>query len=190
MAGETAMTKAVWNGVTLAESDDIALVEGNAYFPAEALNAEYFRAGSATRDTYCHWKGTATYRDVVVDGAENAGAAWTYDAPYDEAAVIKDRFAFWNGVEIVDAPEGMGLLERTPSLQGGKTGWEALCWMLVKSPKTVLTPADVTAATSIPESGLAQAWQVYDVQRYASRYRWSLEGGGGTSDPVRLQKAA
>ena len=63
------MTKAVWNGVTLAESDDIALVEGNAYFPAEALNAEYFRAGSATRDTYCHWKGTATYRDVVVDGA-------------------------------------------------------------------------------------------------------------------------
>ena len=27
------MVKAVWNGITIAESDDIVVVEGNAYFP-------------------------------------------------------------------------------------------------------------------------------------------------------------
>ena len=31
------MTKAIWNGATIAESDDIALVEGNAYFPADGV---------------------------------------------------------------------------------------------------------------------------------------------------------
>jgi uncharacterized protein (DUF427 family) len=29
--------QAVWNGTVLAESDDIVTVEGNAYFPLEAL---------------------------------------------------------------------------------------------------------------------------------------------------------
>ena len=181
------MTKAIWNGVTLAESDDIAHVEGNAYFPADAVNPQYLRDSAATKPTYCHWKGYAKYRDVVVDGAENPGAAWYYDDPYEESAIIKDRVAFWNGVEIIDAPEGLGLVERSPSLQGGKTGWEALCWMLSKSPKTVLTAAEITDATGIPPSGLADAWQVFDVQRYAGHYRWSLTGDGGTA---RLEKAA
>ncbi len=31
------MAKAVWNGKTLAESDDIEVVEGNLYFPAESI---------------------------------------------------------------------------------------------------------------------------------------------------------
>ncbi len=183
------MTKAVWNGVTLAQSDEIAHVEGNAYFPAVAVDPKYMRESEGTRPTFCHWKGTAKYRDVVVDGAVNPGAAWYYDAPYEESAIIKDRVAFWNGVEIIDAPEGMGLVERSPSLQGAKTGWEALCWMLSKSPKTVLTAAEVTGTTGIPESGMEDAWQVYDVQRYATHYRWTLTGGAG-GEPLRLKKAA
>nr|MBP6160066.1 DUF427 domain-containing protein [Giesbergeria sp.] len=32
--------KAVWNGVTVAESDDTVLVEGNHYFPESALKRE------------------------------------------------------------------------------------------------------------------------------------------------------
>ena len=30
--------KAVWNGITLAESDDTVVVEGNHYFQPESLN--------------------------------------------------------------------------------------------------------------------------------------------------------
>ena len=34
--------KAIWNGRTLAESDDTLVVEGNHYFPADSVRAEYF----------------------------------------------------------------------------------------------------------------------------------------------------
>lgn len=182
------MTKAIWNGATIAESDDIALVEGNAYFPADGVRWEHFRKSESVKPTYCHWKGYSEYYDVLVDGAENGGAAWFYPDPYAQAAIIKDRVAFWSGVEIVDAPEGAGLVEKSPSVRDGLTGWEALCWLLSKTPKTVLTPADVTENSEIPESELEQAWQVYDVQRYATHYRWQLVRDDAGA-PVRLEKA-
>lgn len=90
--------KATWNGATLAESDDTVVVEGNHYFPPQSINDEYF-TDSATH-TLCPWKGTASYKTVVVDGEENADAAWYYPEPKDAAAEIKDRFAFWHGVQV------------------------------------------------------------------------------------------
>ncbi len=41
---------------------------------------------------------------------------------------------------------------------------------------------------AISESGIEAAWAVYDVQRYASRYKWRLAGGGATGEPVRIEK--
>ena len=83
------MTEAVWSGVTLAQSDDIALVEGNAYFPAPAVNWSHLRESVDVRATYCHWKGFAKYYDVIVDDAENKGAAWIYEEPYPESIIIQ-----------------------------------------------------------------------------------------------------
>ncbi|NRB48520.1 MAG: DUF427 domain-containing protein [Saprospiraceae bacterium] len=93
--------KAIWNGQVLAESDDIVLIEGNAYFPADSLNKDFFQ-DSGTH-TVCPWKGTASYYTLSVDGQQNSDAAWYYPAPKDAAKVIKDRVAFWKGVEVVDA---------------------------------------------------------------------------------------
>ena len=59
------MTKAVWNGVTLAESDKVETIEGNVYFPDEAVKREFFRPSSTTSS--CTWKGQARYYTVVVD---------------------------------------------------------------------------------------------------------------------------
>jgi len=92
------MPRATWKGVVLAESDDTILVEGNHYFPRESINEAYF-AGSDTH-TRCHWKGTASYFDVVVDGERNPDAAWYYPTPSDAATQIRDRVAFWRGVEV------------------------------------------------------------------------------------------
>lgn len=92
------MVKAVWNGAVLAQSDDTVIVEGNHYFPAEAIRSEYFRPSDAT--SICPWKGTANYRSIVVDGAENRDAAWYYAEPKPAAAQIRGRIAFWKGVEI------------------------------------------------------------------------------------------
>jgi uncharacterized protein (DUF427 family) len=90
--------KATWNGAVLAESDDTVVVEGNHYFPAEALNKEFFQASNA--HTICPWKGQASYYDVTVKGEVNKEAAWYYPEPKEAAANIKNRVAFWKGVKV------------------------------------------------------------------------------------------
>jgi uncharacterized protein (DUF427 family) len=93
--------RATWNGAVLAESDRTVVVEGNHYFPPEDVRAEYFE-DSDTR-TVCPWKGDASYRSVVVDGARNEDAAWYYPAPKEAAEEITDRVAFWKGIEVTEA---------------------------------------------------------------------------------------
>ncbi len=90
--------KATWNGATLAESEETVVVEGNHYFPPESVRAEYLR--DSDTHTTCPWKGLASYKSIEVGGQLNADAAWYYPEPKDAAAEIKDRFAFWRGVEI------------------------------------------------------------------------------------------
>ena len=90
--------KAIWNGAVLAQSDKTIVVEGNHYFPAGAINKEYFRP-SATH-TVCGWKGTASYYDVVANGAINKDAAWFYAETKPEAKEIENYVAFWKGVEV------------------------------------------------------------------------------------------
>ena len=63
------MAKAIWEGVTLAESNQTVEVEGNQYFPSDAIKTEYFKP-SATH-TVCPWKGTASYYDVEVGGRDS-----------------------------------------------------------------------------------------------------------------------
>ena len=92
------MPKAVWNGSVVAESDSVESVEGNTYFPPEALQRQHLRESEHT--SICPWKGTARYYDVVVDGKENPNAAWYYPEPKPAAANIKGHVAFWKGVEV------------------------------------------------------------------------------------------
>jgi uncharacterized protein (DUF427 family) len=92
------MVKAVWNGVTIAESNDTVVVEGNHYFPRTAVNGALLTDSATT--TVCGWKGTAHYHNIVAGGAENPGAAWYYPDLKPEAAKIKDRIAFWKGVQV------------------------------------------------------------------------------------------
>ena len=93
------MPKAVWNGVIIAESDDTIVVEGNHYFPPQAVKQELLRPSEAT--TECSWKGTANYYDVVVGDEVNEQAAWYYHQPLPAAAEIQDYVAFWKGVRVV-----------------------------------------------------------------------------------------
>lgn len=176
------MTKAIWNGCILAESDDIVLVEGNAYFPRIDVDWGYVQLSYDIEPTYCHWKGVADYYDVFANGLESLGVAWCYPDTYDEAASIRHRVAFWKDVDIVDAPDGKGLVEQTPSLRGDKTGWKALCWYIKTTDKSVLSPEDVRENTNLSEAELSEAWLNYDVQRYAKKYKWELN--------VHLEKTA
>ena len=97
--------QAVWNGQVVAEApkDELIRIEGNWYFPPQAIKREFY--AESDLHTECFWKGTASYYDVTVDGKTNAGAAWYYPEPMDGSVqrVGKDfssYVAFWRGVEV------------------------------------------------------------------------------------------
>lgn len=92
------MAKATWRGAVIAESETFELVEGNVYFPPEALRREHLRASDT--HTTCGWKGEASYYDVVVGDEVNRDAAWYYPTPKAAAAQVAGYVAFWRGVEV------------------------------------------------------------------------------------------
>ena len=92
------MARATWNGAVIAESDRYELVEGNVYFPPEAVRREYLRESDT--HTVCGWKGVASYYTLVVDGKENPDAAWYYPDPRDAAKNVTGHVAFWKGVRV------------------------------------------------------------------------------------------
>jgi uncharacterized protein (DUF427 family) len=92
------MAKAMWEGAVVAESNQTIEVEGNQYFPPDAVKREYFKA--SPHHTTCPWKGLASYYDLEVGGKRNANAAWFYPEPKPAATQIKDYVAFWKGVKV------------------------------------------------------------------------------------------
>ena len=92
------MVKAIWNGKVIAESEHTEIVEGNYYFPPEALQNEFFQPSDT--ETECPWKGKARYYTLVVGNKQNADAAWCYPHPKPAAQSIAGKVAFWKGVQV------------------------------------------------------------------------------------------
>ena len=92
------MPKAVWHGITIAESDDTVVVEGNHYFPREALRKDVIRPSDT--HTLCPWKGTASYYSLELDGRVSKDAVWYYPEPKSAAEQIRGRVAFWKDVQV------------------------------------------------------------------------------------------
>jgi uncharacterized protein (DUF427 family) len=94
------MPTAKWNEAVLAQApaDAVEIVEGNVYFPPDAVKRDYMTP-SETK-TVCAWKGTASYYHVTVDGKTNRDAAWYYADPKAAAENIRGRIAFWRGVQV------------------------------------------------------------------------------------------
>lgn len=91
--------KAMWNGHVIAESDDTVFVEGNYYFPMNAVRESFLQDSDTT--SLCSWKGIANYYHLVVDGVQNENAAWFYKNPKEAAKRVAGRIAFWRGVQVV-----------------------------------------------------------------------------------------
>ncbi len=90
--------KAIWNSQIIAESEKTIVVEGNHYFPPDAIKKEFFEESQT--HTTCGWKGVASYFSIVVGGKKNNDAAWYYPDPRDAAKHIKGYVAFWRGVKV------------------------------------------------------------------------------------------
>ena len=90
--------KAIWNGQIVAESYETIVIEGNHYFPSNSINKDYF--SESTTNSFCPWKGTASYYSLDVEGKKNNDAAWYYPDASDLARKIEGMIAFWKGVEV------------------------------------------------------------------------------------------
>jgi uncharacterized protein (DUF427 family) len=91
--------KAIWNNTVIAESNETITIEGNQYFPPQSIHADYFTPSET--HTVCHWKGTASYYNIEIDGQINKDAAWYYPETSSSAAAIKGYVAFWKGVQVI-----------------------------------------------------------------------------------------
>lgn len=92
--------KAIWKDTLIAQSNETIVIEGNHYFPPDAVDKQYLVHSDML--TQCPWKGTANYYSIEVDGEQNKDAAWFYPEPKDAAKQIKGYVAFWRGVDIVE----------------------------------------------------------------------------------------
>ena len=92
------MSRAIWNGVTLAGSAACEIVDGNHYFPPDSINREHLVESETT--TVCPWKGTASYYNVKVGDEVNEDAVWCYPSTKEAAKNIEGYFAFWKGVAV------------------------------------------------------------------------------------------
>jgi len=87
-----------FNGKTIAESSMALRMQESTYSPvyyvplADVDPAVITHTGHST---HCPYKGEASYYSVTVgiESAENA--IWTYEAPYEAVAAIKDHVAFY-----------------------------------------------------------------------------------------------
>ena len=92
--------KAVLGDITIADSDDTIVVEGNHYFPPDSIRWEHL-SPSRSRSV-CPWKGVASYYHVNAGGRDARSSAWTYRHPFPWIRKVRDHVAFWGAIEIHD----------------------------------------------------------------------------------------
>jgi uncharacterized protein (DUF427 family) len=90
--------RVTFNGEVIADSlDAIRLDESKYasvyYVPRKDVKME--RLARTTHSTHCPFKGVASYYTLSVGGRSAANAVWSYEQPYDEMSVIKERLAFY-----------------------------------------------------------------------------------------------
>ena len=89
----------VFNGVVIADSRRAWRVLETShppvyYIPPEDINMHYLRE-TAGGNSWCEWKGQASYYNVVSTGQSAQKAAWGYLQPTPSFVAIKDHLAFY-----------------------------------------------------------------------------------------------
>jgi uncharacterized protein (DUF427 family) len=96
------MPRAVWRGTVLGAAERTRMVEGNHYFPPDAVRWEHLVQSDTT--TWCWWKGRARYLSIAIDDEVISDAAWYYPAPWPLARRLKRHVAFGPPVTVHDEP--------------------------------------------------------------------------------------
>ena len=93
------------NGQVIAESENaLELKEAQyptaIYIPRSDANMNMLERSA--HNSYCPYKGDASYYSIPAGGAKTQDAVWTYETPFESVTPIKDHLAFYpDKVEIV-----------------------------------------------------------------------------------------
>ena len=93
-------------GAVLADSRD-ALILREASYPAVQYiprkDVDMTLLERSAHATYCPYKGDCAYFSIPSGGERAVNAVWTYEAPYDAVAAIRNHFAFYpNRVDAIE----------------------------------------------------------------------------------------
>lgn len=89
------------SALTLCEADYPAVH----YVPREDVDMSTLERSN--QESYCPFKGVASYFSIPVAGDRGLDAVWTYEEPYEAVAGIKDYLAFY--VNRMDSVEELPL---------------------------------------------------------------------------------
>lgn len=85
-------------GKVIADSGDALTLQESTYPAAQYIprkDVDFTQLERTEHESYCPFKGTASYYSIIPGGDRSVNAVWTYEAPHDAVAEIKDHVAFY-----------------------------------------------------------------------------------------------
>lgn len=85
-------------GRTIADTRDALTLREAKYPPVQYVprkDVDMSQLQRSDHATYCPYKGDCAYYSIPAGGARSVNAVWTYEAPYEAVAEIKDCLAFY-----------------------------------------------------------------------------------------------
>jgi uncharacterized protein (DUF427 family) len=105
---ESCRVRVTFGGTVVADSTAVLRCEETGHAPVYYIPAKDMRLDLMTKtehNSYCPFKGTASYWTLAVDGKSSENAIWGYEAPYDETPELAGHYAFYGNrvdqIEIV-----------------------------------------------------------------------------------------
>jgi uncharacterized protein (DUF427 family) len=109
-------------GELIAETTEAWCVLETSHPPTYYLPPAAFRDGSlqpADGTTFCEWKGTARYLDLVAGEWVAPRAAWTYPSPTARFAALRDHVAVYPAAMDACTVDGVAVLPQPGGFYGG-----------------------------------------------------------------------
>ena len=174
------------NGVLLASSTRAKVMYETrlgptVYFPADDVTADL--GDKSDLQTFCPFKGTASYRDLQLDGEHVSNAVWSYDDALPESQGIQGYTGFMPSAG-VDLDLGENILSDSDEthISGPLIDW------LLRKASSIPTPEELTAALveKLTEHGIAISrfsvliWSQHP-QIAGMNYIWNKDSGKVTA---------
>ena len=156
--------RVVFHGEVVAESDAALLVKETrhadvVYFPRGDVRMQWLER--TAHESFCPFKGEASYWSLVVGDRREENAVWSYEDPFEEVAGLRDHLAFYGdrvGLEIGQTarsnprpPGGAMSTQRSHPLDSARRRARSVACCLALC---VLTSA-TGCASKLPEGQLA-----------------------------------